>query len=138
MIRSGLHMALAALGMFVSAAPAVAQDAAVDCTSPQTTYDMRICAGISLRAADDDLNADYQRAIAYFKEADQYLPESAPKGEDLLHKAQRAWIAYRDAACESEAAMFYGGTLQPLIVTGCHEEMTRNRSHELRLLTEKN
>jgi uncharacterized protein YecT (DUF1311 family) len=132
MIRSILFTAM------LGAVPAVAQDAAVDCTSPQTTYEMRICAGISLRGADEDLNDDYQRAVAYFEEFDQYLPEGAPKGLDLLRTAQRAWIVYRDAACESEAATLYGGSLQPLIVTTCHDQMTRDRSEELRFLSEQN
>jgi uncharacterized protein YecT (DUF1311 family) len=99
---------------------------------------MRTCANSALRLADDELNADYKRAIAYFEEYDLYTHEGTPSGVVLLRNAQRAWIAYRDAACESEAATFYGGTLQPLIVTTCHEQMTADRSLALRQISEQN
>ena len=113
------------------AGPVMAQDAAVDCTNAMTTYEMRFCANEALRDADEHLNAVYVHAIEYYRENDRYLPEGAPKGEDLLRIAQRAWITYRDAACESEGATSYGGTIQPLIVLSCHEQMTEDRTDAL-------
>lgn len=109
----------------------MAQDALVDCSNAMTTVDMRYCAAQSLRAADDDLNGIYAQAIEAARETDRYLPEDAPSAEDLLRIAQRAWIPYRDAVCESAAAPYYGGSIQPQIHMSCLARMTRDRTQAL-------
>jgi uncharacterized protein YecT (DUF1311 family) len=51
-------------------------------------------------------------------------------GNTLL-TAQRAWLAYRDAACEAHASPFEGGSLQPLIRATCLSEITAERTRML-------
>ncbi len=70
-------------------------------------------------------------AIESARETDRYLPEDAPRAEELLRQAQRAWIPFRDAACESASAAYYGGTIQPLVHMSCLEQMTRDRTAAL-------
>ena len=57
-------------------------------------------------------------------------------GAAALRDAQRAWIAFRDRACEVEGMRYEGGSIQPMIVAGCLERLTRARSEDLRLLAE--
>jgi uncharacterized protein YecT (DUF1311 family) len=48
-----------------------------------------------------------------------------------LLKAQRAWLAYRDAACEVQASPYEGGSIQPLIWFSCLSELTAERTRML-------
>lgn len=116
--------------------PAVAQDA--NCTDPQSTLEMKICASRNLEAADFDLNTNYQKARASMREMDKMLEGNLAGAEIALRDAQRLWIKYRDAACDAEGFTVRGGTLEGLIITTCLERLTRQRSRELRLLYEMN
>lgn len=116
--------------------PAVAQDA--NCTDPQSTLEMKICASRNLEAADFDLNTNYQKARGSMREMDKMLEGNLAGAEIALRDAQRLWIKYRDAACDAEGFTVRGGTLEGLIITTCLERLTRQRSRELRLLYEMN
>lgn len=123
---------LAVAAVLVSFA-AFAQDEQ-DCTDPQAQQDMTICAHQDFEAADAELNAVWKEARAAAKEMDgQY--EDAMKGADAaLLAAQRGWIAYRDGACELAGWEAHGGSMEPMLVSGCLAEMTRARTKELRAL----
>jgi uncharacterized protein YecT (DUF1311 family) len=45
----------------------------------------------------------------------------------LLIAAERAWVAFRDAECEFDAADSIGGTIYPMIYSGCLERLTKAR-----------
>ena len=108
------------------------------CANPQTQTDMNICAGESLRAADGDLNADYKMARDAMRNIDSYLDGDSKGAAKALLTAQRAWIKYRDGACEAEGFSVRGGSMEPLVVATCHERLTRQRSEDLRRLFEQN
>jgi len=108
------------------------------CENPQTQIDMNICAGQSLRAADGDLNADYKMARDAMRRLDSYLEGGNKRAEKTLLTAQRAWIKYRDGACDAEGLTVQGGSMAPLVVAGCLERLTRQRSEDLRRLFEIN
>lgn len=105
----------------LGAAPAQAQTAA-ECISPQTQQLMNACAYRDYEQADAALNAAWKPAKEF---ADQI-------GKDeVLLKAQRSWITYRDAACEAHASPYEGGSIQPLIRATCLSELTAARTRML-------
>lgn len=103
------------------ASTTLAQD--VDCTKAYTQFDMNVCADRDYQAADAELNAAWTEAEA--------TADAVGAGPALLD-AQRKWIAYRDAACEAEAAQYDGGSIQPLIRLTCLTRLTEQRSTDLR------
>ena len=120
----------------VTGSPLVAQD--TDCSNPQTQMEMNHCAGLEYLAADEDLNADYKMAREAMKQMDEYLPTGGRSAAQSLLDAQRAWIVYRDAACETKGFLFRGGSMEPPIVLTCKTDLTRKRSEALRYLAEEN
>lgn len=77
----------------------------------ETQYDLNQCAHALYQISDRRLNSVYKRL----------------EPSDGLVRAQRAWIAYRDAQCAYEGQNFEGGSMQPMIISGCLETMTNDR-----------
>ncbi|MFN3130008.1 lysozyme inhibitor LprI family protein [Roseibium sp.] len=116
-------------------APAVqAQD--VNCKEPQTQLDMTICAKKDWEAADVELNAAYKSAMAAMKQTDSYLSGDLKGAAETLKAAQRAWIPFRDKACESYGFLARGGSMEPMLVLQCRADLTRQRTSELKDLTQ--
>ncbi|MBU0644356.1 MAG: DUF1311 domain-containing protein [Alphaproteobacteria bacterium] len=90
-----------------------------------TQTDMNICSYQDYQAADAVLNETYAWAM---DRAKTYGDTAA----DALRSAQRAWIPYRDAACDAEAVLYEGGSIQPLIMNSCLANLTRQRTDEMR------
>ena len=107
-------------------APAMAQE--VDCGRAVTQGDMNDCARLDWEAADEALNLAYGEAVARAEAFDTY-PEG--RAEETLRAAQRAWVAFRDAVCESEAALWDGGSAEPMVRSGCLAAVTRQRTEYL-------
>ena len=93
----------------------------VNCSSPQTTYEMRVCAGQSYEKADRKLNQVYQ----------QLKPKLGRTQQNRLVTAQRAWIQFRDKSCAFEGAFAEGGTLEPVLKTSCLSKVTEQRVKDL-------
>lgn len=119
----------------VAALPAAAQDA-IDCDNAYTQMEMTHCAGVAWQEADADLNAAYKQAMAVMRETDGYLPDNLKGAADSLRDAQRAWIPYRDKACETYGFLARGGTLEPQLVLSCKADLTKQRTDELKMLVE--
>ncbi|WP_339113139.1 lysozyme inhibitor LprI family protein [Thioclava sp. GXIMD2076] len=100
---------------------------ALDCDAPGTQAEMTACAGQDYATADAELNAAYAEARTRAHE------RGAVQAGALL-QAQRAWIAYRDAACIAEGLEYDGGSMQPMAVAMCKTELTKRRSEDLRRL----
>lgn len=98
---------------------------AQDCADANTQREMTECAQQSYQRADDDLNAAY-------KQASLIAHGYGGAAQEQLLAAQRAWITYRDAACDAEAALYDGGSIQPMVRATCLERLTRARSDDLR------
>lgn len=105
--------------------PATAQD--IDCANPVTQMDMNQCAYDDWEAADTDLNEVYQQAMGLLKTWDTDLPADEKGGAAALKDAQRAWITFRDNACEAEGYAMKGGSAEPLLVYGCMRLLTEER-----------
>ncbi|MGR3837196.1 MAG: lysozyme inhibitor LprI family protein [Cognatishimia sp.] len=110
----------------------------VDCNNAMTQMDMNFCAAQSYGYADEDLNLAYQLARAQAKQMDEYLQEGEVPSATMLRDAQRAWITFRDLACDVESTLVRGGSMQPLIYYSCLERETRNRTESLRYFGETN
>ena len=129
---------LAATGSAILVWSLAASAQQVNCNNPQTQTEMNICAGEALRAADGDLNTDYRMARDEMRRMDSYLEGDMKGAAKALLTAQRAWIKYRDAACDAEGFTVRGGTMESMIIATCQERLTRQRSEDLRRVFEQN
>jgi uncharacterized protein YecT (DUF1311 family) len=116
--------------------PAFAQEPKANCKNPQTQIEMNICSQRDFDAADKALNAQYQTTRKAMKTWDADAMSELKGAEDALVKAQRAWVAYRDAQCISTGFQAHGGSMEPMLISGCQADLTRKRSAELKELTE--
>ncbi|MGE7367844.1 lysozyme inhibitor LprI family protein [Neorhizobium sp. NPDC001467] len=131
MLKLAMMPLLCGCVLLVDAPISNGQEPDVDCSNATTQTDMTICARERYAEADDALNTQYRitRDAMRRRDADD-IPEN--KGaEDALVKAQRAWIAYRDAQCVSVGFQARGGSMEPMLVANCQAEMTLNRAEEL-------
>ena len=113
--------------------------AAGGCKSPVTQMDMNICSDRDFQAADRELNAQWSLTTAQMRDLDS---EPRPSGDrrsgyfDQLRAAQRLWISFRDAHCASEGYQARGGSMEPMLVSGCRATLTRARTLQLRELAD--
>lgn len=107
----------------VFAAPASADGP--DCKNPMDQHTMNHCAGLAYEAADAKLNAAYAKLKA---------AQSEDGFKVKLRDAQRAWIQFRDKHCTYEAAENEGGSIYPLVYSGCLTRLTRDRTNVLEQL----
>lgn len=124
--------ALLGLGLFVAGDAAAQSD---DCSDAVTQVDLNACAAEELAWADDELNAAYAEALDTMTSLDEGLPDSLSGAEESLRAAQRAWIGFRDLACEAEGYMVRGGSAEPMVVLMCKTRLTEARAEDLRTLS---
>lgn len=119
-------------------APASSEDVRdVDCNNAQTQADMNQCAAEDYRKADAAMNAQWAETRAAMLAWDKATPPSDDNGAaKRLLVSQRAWLAYRDAACDLEGYSAEGGTMQPMVISFCLAELTKHRTVELKSLVE--
>ena len=91
----------------------------------QSQQGMNRCAGDAYERADKALNAQWRQVLAQYDD---------PGAKKLLLESQRAWLKYRDAQCEAAAYDNRGGSIWPLINSGCLASLTRQRTQELKEL----
>ena len=126
---------MAALCLSAYSAAALAQDEPEpDCNNAVTQTDLNICADKDFQEADKALNAAYKQAMRRAASTDKAVGEIEPNhvgAVDALKKAQRAWIGYRDGQCGLAGFSARGGTMEPMLVSGCLADLTRKRTQEL-------
>jgi uncharacterized protein YecT (DUF1311 family) len=100
-----------------------------------TTVGMTACTLAEAGAWDRILNETFgdlvlqSRALAAAEEQAGVAP--APR-EALLRAAQRAWVAFRDADCAQEVAMWGEGSMRQIAGAYCTLDRTAQRAFELR------
>lgn len=110
---------LVALLLLPVAAPAFAED---DCDrNNQSQMAMNQCAGVDAAKADAELNKVYKQLAA----------QADGKEKTALRDAQRAWIAFRDKECEYRTIGEDGGSIRPMELAMCAQEMTEARTKAL-------
>jgi uncharacterized protein YecT (DUF1311 family) len=112
-------MLLAAL-LLLPALPTAARD----CGPNATQMDLNDCAGDGMRKADAALNETYGRIMARLK--------PTPAAAQALRDAQRAWIRFRDGECDFATIGVEGGSIRPMVVAQCRQQMTEQRVTQLR------
>lgn len=98
-----------------------ASAAASPCDQILSQDELEFCLGGELLVADRQLNHVYGHLVSRLP-ADQ---------RPLLKKAQRAWLIYRDAECEMQAALAAGGQAYQALIISCELEKTQHRLVEL-------
>jgi uncharacterized protein YecT (DUF1311 family) len=94
-----------------------------DCSHLTTQMELNQCADANNKAADAALNRLYQQVMAQQTDA---------ASKQSLTDAERAWIAYRDKECAYQAGpQQEGGSIWPMEMSNCLEELTAARIREL-------
>ena len=99
-----------------------AGEGAAQCKDAVSTRDMEDCAASEYKKADTELNRVYQET----------LKKLQPKDAQLLRKAQRAWLTYRDAHCDAQYQLYSGGSITPVILAQCRWTLTAQRAKEIK------
>ncbi|ENZ80901.1 MULTISPECIES: lysozyme inhibitor LprI family protein [Caulobacter] len=86
-----------------------------------STVGMVACINMELKAQDARLNRAYQGALKRL---------SLPRQKAALQKAQRAWIAFRDADCASQEDSEWS-TLRQISANNCVLDHTIQRADDL-------
>ena len=87
------------------------------------TLSMKICGAYQLTEQDLRLNEQYKQAL---------LKAKQQGAKQALVKAQRAWLAYRDAQCPFEGSWnAEGGTAEGLYVLSCKLDLTKLQADRL-------
>lgn len=128
------RLCLAAMGLGLSLTWGEQAHAGGDCVSPVTQSDMNICAQRDFDAADASLNQQWKLARKTMAETDKNLSDDLKGAEAALVRAQRAWLEFRDAQCESDGFSVRGGSMEPLIVLSCKAELTKTRTRQLKTM----
>ena len=122
---------VAAAGLGAPFAPAQ-EESQVDCENAMAQSDMNFCANKDYEAADKELNAVYRKTVATMKDTDKDLGainENYVGAVDALND-------YRDGQCELAGFEARGGSMEPMLVSGCLADLTKKRTAELKGLTE--
>ena len=88
-----------------------------------TTPAINACAAAEFDAADAELNRYYRAAL------DRLRSGKEDATATQLVDAQRAWIRYRDAECDSVYSYWSGGTIRTLMGITCKTRLTRLRTY---------
>ncbi|RQS76843.1 DUF1311 domain-containing protein [Burkholderia sp. Bp8963] len=110
-------------GLLCALALAANAHAQVNCVNASDQAAMTACADRAYRKSDAELNRAYQAVTAR-------LHDNGPLAEKLV-AAQRAWIAYRDAECGFSSAGAAGGSVYPMVVSTCLDDLTKVRTETL-------
>lgn len=124
-----------ALLLLLIPAPLLAQS--LNCTAPGTQAELTECAAQAHTASDAFLNQAWRKAMDAARAQDAYLRAGDVPSAQMLRDAQRAWITYRDQACDAESTIARGGSMQNMLVYICLERLTRRRTEDLRLFAEQ-
>jgi uncharacterized protein YecT (DUF1311 family) len=93
-----------------------------DCPE-QNQNGLNRCAEDAYKKADAALNGVYRQIT-------QRLKDDAETAK-LLVGAQKAWIAFRDAECTFANSSNAGGSIYPMVYSGCLSRLTKARTKEL-------
>src|SRR5262249_37165403 len=86
-----------------------------DCANATDQGTLTQCANNSLKASDAKLNQTFRALQA----------KVSKPGKDKLQKAQRAWIAWRDAQCAFNTLGSNGGSVHAMAQASCLDDLTQ-------------
>ena len=88
----------------------------------QTQYEMNLESKKAFEKADAALNDAYGKLLATLDD----------EGKKKLRDAERLWVKFRDAECDSKADDYRGGSIMPLIYFTCAKRLTDERTAQLK------
>ena len=105
------------------------------CPDAKSQIDLNECYATLYQSDDTQLNATYNHIVGFMKK--NLLVAQEEKNTTLithnetsltkLLAAQRAWLSYRDANCESVKFQYEGGSIQSMIWSQCMAATTQQR-----------
>jgi uncharacterized protein YecT (DUF1311 family) len=109
----------------------------IDCETAMTTHDVEACLSrdlawevarmeVYLKAALEDAHTNLETPAAGI-EANPYSAQFIVD----LNETQAHWEAYSEQVCSSRGEQFVGGTIGRSMMTGCHIDLTRERTRAL-------
>jgi uncharacterized protein YecT (DUF1311 family) len=110
--------------MFALAFCLTSQAVAEDCEKDQGAINE--CAAARFEAKDKELNVVYQELVKLA------AGSGTPELKSTIVKAQRAWVAFRDAECS--VIGLRGGSIRPYAVAECFSGLTDQRIKRLKEL----
>ncbi len=112
----------------------VASEQCMETPDGQTTFGMVDCLSQESQQWDELLNTTYQAVLVSDEDSDAQMKELGSSVEPIvpmLREMQRAWMAWRDAACEYEAVIWQGGTGGGPASAHCYMELTARQALRL-------
>ena len=97
---------------------------ALDCNRAATQADLNQCAAQRLDQENKAINRVYR----------DYMAQLSPKQQARLRDVQRAWITYKDRACEFDVSGVEGGSVHSMVLADCLATRTAERRRELEAL----
>ena len=88
----------------------------------QTQSELNETSAAAYKKADEVLNSTYKALAAKLDD----------EGKKKLQVAERAWVAFRDAECDSQTDDYRGGSIRPLIYSDCATHLTEARTADLK------
>ena len=88
----------------------------------QSQAEMNTRADADFHRADAELNSLYR----------DLMTKIDGQGKSALRDAQRAWLKFRDTEGEFETRGSEGGSIHPMIVSQCLEDLTQQRERQLK------
>jgi uncharacterized protein YecT (DUF1311 family) len=110
------------------------------CPDAKSQLDLNECYGKLYQSADTQLNATYNNIVGFMKK-NLLVAQHGNNATLVTHNeaslskllaAQRAWLAYRDASCDSVKFQYDGGSIEPMIWSQCMADTTQQRITTLR------
>jgi uncharacterized protein YecT (DUF1311 family) len=98
--------------------------AGAPCRNVAVTVAMENCFDKAYKAVDSELNQRYIQISKVLQ----------PDDLERLKVAQRLWIQFRDATCAAESNLYNGGTASAPAYSACLEELTRQRTADLKTI----
>lgn len=95
------------------------------------TREIEYCANREFQKADRKLNVTYNQALAQIKAKSSISPLNKSMRPEFV-KAQRLWIAFRDAECGAHYTYYIDGTIRGLMFISCKTQLTEQREKDLR------
>jgi uncharacterized protein YecT (DUF1311 family) len=112
--------------------------AATPCANATTQTDMNACAAMDAHVADGRINRQWSVTYGVMKKRDgsDKSRGGGPGYAATLLAAQRAWLQFREKQCVVEGLEYLGGSMQPMVISGCRKQMTDARTKQLAELVE--
>lgn len=116
------------LVLIVMSSAAFAQDDTLKCNPEGTQIEMNVCAAEDYQKADKKLNETWKKLMVKFK--------NDKTATTNLKKAQKAWVAFRDADIEAMFSCASGdrvcwGSMESMLRSGELQAMTEARTKRL-------